>query len=112
MAESAQSVSVVIADERGVVTMTLRSTGVGDVPITLDPQAASELSEKLALAAHNAQSGSKLVLLPETPAHMADRKRPMLVRRLEVMLNSLRYGQWSNKRLAEEMVDTVMTKVV
>ena len=108
-----QGVNVEISDRDGLVVMTLRSMGVADVPIALDVQAAHELSEKLVMAAHSARTGSGLILLPESSNDRAERKRPMLIRRVEVMLNSLRnHAGWSNKKLAAEIVDQVAGKVV
>lgn len=44
----------------GKVVTTLRAPGIGALPITVDPQAAFEMGEKLARAAHEARFGEPL----------------------------------------------------
>lgn len=114
----ATAVSVDLRVFAGNVDLILSATGVPSVPITIDPQQAFDLAEKLARAAHEARFG---VPAKSDHAYLAERVREkitaeyrqFLVRRFEIMLNSTRDNGavWPNARLAAELVDTILTKV-
>lgn len=112
-----QPVTVDVTDLRGAVVMHLRTAGASDIPINLDPQAACELAEKMARAAHIARYGKPLqadagYLLEQVKSRVTEQMRMLLVQRLSVMLNSLREDRtWSNGRLAAELVDVILAKV-
>lgn len=118
MAE-AQNVTVDVVVELGRVGLHLRSAGVGTIPISVDAQAAFDLGEKLARAAHEARFGVPLqsdesYLREQINRRTTEDYRRMLVRKLEIMLNSTRAdgAKWSNERLAAEIVDIVLSRVL
>jgi hypothetical protein len=112
-----QSVRTDVAVFGKSVVLTLSTDGVGSLPITLEPQAASELAELLARNAFEAFHGKPARtdishLHAQVRNKVTDHMRGFLAKRLEVMLNSLREDRnWSNEKLAGELVDIVLTKV-
>lgn len=116
MAE-AQAVNVDIDIRDGAVVLKLSSTGVPEVPIALSPQIAFELGEKLARAAHQARYGEPIqtdesYLAQQIRQRTTEQYRAFLIRRIEIMLNSMRENKvFTNVKLAQELVDTVLTKL-
>lgn len=112
-----QAVNMEVTAERGRVTLHLATAGAPTMPISVDPQAAFELGEQLARAAHQARFGEPLksdqsYLLEQIQKRVSEDMRTFLAQRLAVMLTSLRENKaWSNDRLALELVDTILTKV-
>lgn len=99
------------------VVLSLSTAGVGTVPITLDPQAASQMAEHLARAAFEAFHGNPARtdishVHAQVQAKVTAQMESLLRKRLEVMLNSLREDRTkSNAWLATELLHTVLTKV-
>lgn len=91
--------------------------GVPPITIPMDPQAAFEMGEKLARAAHVARFGKApqsdgSYLHDQIRQRVTEDLRKMLIQRCAVMMNSIRNSPlYSNDRLAAEVVDTVLTKV-
>lgn len=116
-AKPIQGVKVDIGAEKGKAWMTLSTQGVPPVTIALDPQAAFEMGESLARAAHTARFGKQpksdaSYLHAQIKSKVTEELRNFLARRIEVMLHSLREDKtWSHAKLAGELVDTVLTKV-
>ncbi|MCR4331265.1 MAG: hypothetical protein NUV34_00955 [Sulfuricaulis sp.] len=112
-----QGVSWTVQDRKGVVVMRLTTEGAQPLEISVDPQAAFDIGEQLARAAHTARFGEPLksdmsYLQDQIRKRTTEDYRMFLVQRVTVMLNSLRNSPgWSNGRLAAEVVDTILTKV-
>lgn len=112
-----QGVTWTVQDRKGAVIMRLATEGAQPIEITVEPQAAFEIGEQLARAAHTARFGEPLqsdmsYLQDQIRERVTEDYRMFLVRRISVMLNSLRDNPgWSNGRLAAELVDTILTKV-
>lgn len=85
--------------------------------IVFDPTNASTVAEHMARAAFEAYTGKVARddishLHAQVKNCVTEQMRSLLMRRLEIMLNSMREDkQWSNARLATELLDTVLTKV-
>lgn len=112
-----QAVNVSVTDRDGQVVLMLTTDSASPLPIVVDPQAAFDLGEQMARAAHTARFGSApasdhLYLQEQIRSRVTEQLRGFMIRRLELMLNSLREDKtWSNRRLATELLDTVLTKV-
>lgn len=112
-----QEVKWEVVQRPGTVIARFSTQGVRPIEIPMAPQAAFEMGEKLARAAHHARYGAPLMsdesyLAQQIRARTTEHYRAFLVRRLEVMLNSLREDRsYTHRRLAETLCDTILTKV-
>lgn len=109
-------VIVRVVDQGNQVVLSLRAKGVPDVNIPIDTQAAFELGEALARTAHFVKFGhdvqsDKSYIAEQVRARTTEHYRNFLVTRVTRMLESLREDKkWTNRKLAEEIVDVVVTK--
>ena len=114
----AQAVKWEVGTEAGQVWIRFTTPGVNPLTITVDPQAAFEQGEMLARAAHQARFGKAPVsdqayLQEQIRNRVTEDLRKFMVTRVSVMLNSLRTNKhYSNPKLAAELVDTILTKLV
>ncbi len=112
-----QNVHCEVGAQRGKAWLELSTKGVPPIKIALDAQAAFEMGESLARAAYTARYGTEPpsdtgYLHEQIRARVTEQMRDMLANRVSVMLNSLRHDpHYNNRRLAETLVDTILTKV-
>lgn len=106
-----QGVSLNISDQPGKVMMHLAQNGY-PLDFALEPATALQAGVALIEAARRAHRGDSRILVPETPEQRADRKLPMLYRRVELRLNSAYGIRPENKRVAGQIVDQLLDKVV
>ena len=112
-----QAVRLEVGHDQGKAWIRLSTAGVPPITIPMDPQAAFEGAEQLARAAHMARYGKPAqsddsYLKEQIRARLTDQMRDWLCNRLTIMLKTIRHSpEYSDRRLAETMVDTVMTKV-
>lgn len=99
------------------VHIRLTAAGVPPIVIPMDPQAAFEGGEAMARMAHAVRfpneplMDDKQYLAQQIRARTTEQYRNFLVNRVKLMFNSLREDKkWSNQKLAEEVVDVVVTK--
>lgn len=111
MAEQQQGVSLDISDQPGKVVMHLSQNGY-PLDLALEPKIALKAGESLIAAANRAHRGDKRIIVPETAEQRADRKLPMLYRRVEIMLNSAYGIRPDNRKVAMRVVDQLLDKVV
>lgn len=89
---------------------------VPPINIPMDPQAAFDAGEIMARMAHKVRFGEHVksdqdYLAEQIRSRTTEQYRHFLVNRIKLMFNSLREDKkWSNQRLAEQVVDTVVTK--
>jgi hypothetical protein len=116
-AKPVQGVKIEIRDQAGKAWIKLSTEGVPPVEISLDPQAAFDIGEALARFAHKAKFGEpantdESYLHEQIRARVTERMRTFLTNRISVMLNTMREDKaWTNYKLAERLVETVLTKV-
>lgn len=114
---SVTAVTWTVQDRGNAVIIRFSTEGASPLEISVDPQAAFDIGEQLARAAHTARFGEPLqsdmsYLQDQIKKRMTEDYRMFLTQRATVMLNSLRHSaQWSNGRLAAELVDTILTKI-
>ena len=112
-----QAVRWEVGQQDGKCFVRFTTAGANPLTIPMEPQAASEMGEMMARAAHMAVFGKPLkgdigYLKDQVKSRVTDRLRQMMVTRLTVMLNSLREDKTrSNRKLATELVDVVLNKV-
>lgn|GEM_PF-5879368 len=116
--QATQGVTWEVGDKNGKCWVRFSTAGAQPLTITIDPQAAFEMGELLARAAHQARFGAPPAnadasyLADQIRRRTTEDSRKFLVRRIEIMLNSLRENRtWTNVRLAQKLVETVMAKV-
>lgn len=115
--KKAQPVTWEVGAERGQAWIRFYTQGANPLTIPIEPQAAFDMGENLARAAHFAKHGRANqadagYLLEQAKNKATEQMRQMLTQRLNVMLNSLREDKtWSNRRLAQELIDVVFAKV-
>lgn len=112
-----QAVHLEILNGGNKVVIQLTTAGVPPVQIPMDPQAAFEGGEAMARMAHAVRFPHETLkkdqsyLADQIRARTTEQYRNFLVKRVELMFNSLREDKkWSNQKLAEEVVDVVVTK--
>ena len=112
-----QAVTWEVGAEQGQAWIRFYTNGASPITIPINPQAAFEMGENLARAAHFARHGhanqsDSGYLLEQAKNKATEQMRMMLVQRLSVMLNSLREDKtWSNGLLAVELGDVIFSKV-
>jgi hypothetical protein len=113
-----QAVVLEVGTDRGQAWLRLSTPGVSPITIPIEPQAAFECAEQLARAAHTAKYGKppqsdKSYLAEQIKSRVTDQIRDWMVNRVTHMLRTLRTNPaYPDRKLAETLVDTVMTKVV
>lgn len=101
----------------GQVVLELRADGKS-IPFNIAPQAAFELGEKMARAAHEARHGEPVqsdesYLRDQIRRRTTEDYRNMLVRKFEVILNSQRENRdVSNAKLSAEFVDLALSRIL
>ena len=116
-AKTEQAVRLQVGHDGGKAWIRLSTKGVPPITIPMDPQAAFEGAEQLARAAHMARYGKPAqsdgsYLKEQIKARLTDQMRDWLCNRVTHMLKTIRHSpEYSDRRLAETVVDTVMTKV-
>ena len=107
-----------VGAELGMMWLKLTADGVPPVQISVDPQAGFEMGEAMARAAHTARygkpppDGDMSYLHQQVKARVTEQLETMLANRITVMLNTMREDrQWSNQRLAKELIGRVLDKV-
>lgn len=116
-AKPMQAVTWEIGAEKGQAWIKFLTAGANPLTIPMDPQAAFEMGENLARAAHMARFGEPLqsdmnYLQSQIRARVTEDFRMFLVQRISMVFNSTRFNKkWSNGKLAGEVVDLVLTKV-
>lgn len=111
-----QAVRFTIVDGGDKVILRLSTVGVPDINIPMDPQAAFEGAEVMARLAHKVRFGTEIksdrsYIADQVRARVTEEYRHFLVNRIKLMLNSMREDKkWTNQKLAEELVDTVVSK--
>lgn len=116
-ADRAQAVRWEVGAAAGQTWIRFTTAGAPPLTIPMDPQAAFEMGENLARAAHAAKFGVPAqsdngYLHEQMRAKVTEEMRMFLIQRLSVMLNSTRHNKrFSNGKLATELVDTILTKV-
>lgn len=115
--QQAQGVNVGVKTEGANVVLLFNTEGLGTLPINMEPQAAFELAESMARAAHFARFGKEVqsdesYIAEQARARATETIRMMLTQRLSIMLNSMREDRaWSNGRLAQEIIDVVLKRL-
>lgn len=99
------------------VVLRLTAPGVPPIEIPMDPQAAFEGGEAMARMAHAVRFPHETLktdqsyIAEQVRARTTEHYRHFLVNRVKLMFNSLREDKkWSNQKLAEEVVDVIVTK--
>ena len=116
-AKTIQAVRFEVGHDRGQAWIRLSTPGVPPITIPMEPQAAFDGAEQLARAAHMARFGKPAqsdrgYLAEQIKARCTDQIRDWMVNRVTHMLRTLRTSPaYSDRKLAETLVDTVMTKV-
>jgi len=112
-----QAVTWEVGAEKGKAWIRFYTAGANPLTIPMDPQAAFDMGENLARAAHFARHGranesdSKYVL-EQTRNKATAQMHTFLINRFTVMLNSMREDKkWSNHQLATELIDIAFNKV-
>lgn len=106
-----------VGNDGGTAWIRLSTPGVPPITIPMDPQAAFEGAENLARAAHMARFGKpphsdRSYLAEQIKSRVTDQIRDWMVNRVTHMLKTLRTNPaYPDRKLAETLVDTVMTKV-
>ena len=110
-------VSFDVGSRLGECWIRFTAPGVSPITIPMEPQAAFEMGEKLARAAHTAKFGKApeeadgAYLMSQVKSRVTEDLRKMLIQRISVMFNSTRFDKaWSNPKLAAEVVDNILTK--
>ena len=112
-----QAVRLEVGHENGKAWIRLSTAGVNPITIPMEPQAAFEGAEQLARAAHMARFGKppqsdRSYLAEQIKSRCTDQIRHWMINRVTHMLRTLRTSPaYSDRKLAETLVDTVMTKV-
>lgn len=113
-----EAVNLEVTVKAGQVVLTLRTDRATPIPITVEPQAAFELGEQMARAAHEAREGKpppsdESYLRDQIKRRTTEDYRNMLVRKVEIILNSMREDKkWSNRKMSEELTDIVLSRVL
>lgn len=116
-AKKIQAVRFEVGHDNGAAFIRLSTPGVPPITIPMDPQAAFDGAEQLARAAHMARFGKPAqsdrgYLAEQIKSRCTDQIRDWMVNRVTHMLRTLRTSPaYSDRKLAETLVDTVMTKV-
>lgn len=118
-APAGQSVTWAVATHMGRVVVTLRTAGANDLPIKLDPQAAFEMGEAMARAAHEARFGvpaqtDASYLRDQIRRRVTEDYRNMMVRKLELMFATFYREQvkWPPAKAAAETFDIVASRLL
>ena len=112
-----QAVAIEVGHTGGTAWIRLSTKGVPDVTIPIEPQAAFDTAERLARAAHTAKYGKPPAtdasyIQEQIRSRVTDQIRDWMVNRVTHMLRTLRTSPaYSDRKLAETLVDTVMSKV-
>ena len=113
-----QAVKWEVGVTQGQVVISFSTEGVPTFHIPMNsPQAAHDMAEALSRAAHMAAHGTPLesdksYLHAEMKKRVTREMQSFLINRVKIMLNSLRMDRnWSNEKLAHEVVDQVLAKV-
>lgn len=118
MTDDAGTYQLQVVDGGDCVVLRLTDS-LGRVPhldVPMEPQLAFDMGEIMSRMAHKVRFGENVksdesYLAEQIRARTTERYRHFLVNRIKIMLNSLREDKkWSNQKLAEEVVDTVVTK--
>lgn len=120
MAEAEKKVQAVtweVGAEKGQAWIRFYTQGANALTIPIEPQAAFDMGESLARAAHFARHGKanesdSKYLLEQARNKATAKMHTFLINRFTVMLNSMRDDKkWSNHALATELVDIAFNKV-
>lgn len=120
MADQPQKVQAVtweVGAEGGQAWIRFYTAGANPLTIPIEPQAAFEMGENLARAAHFARHGKanetdSKYLLEQARNKATAQMHTFLINRITVMFNSMREDKkWSNHALATEVIDQVFNKV-
>ncbi len=101
----------------GNVLIVLAATGLPDVPILITAQAAFELGEKMARAAHQARFGEvvqddRSYIAQQVRERVTEDYRMFLTQRVATILASIREDRaWSNGKVAAHIVEEILRKV-
>ncbi len=112
-----QSVRFEVGHDKGSAWIRLSTPGVPPITIPMEPQAAFEGAEQLARAAHMARFGKpaqsdRSYLAEQIKSRCTDQIRDWMINRCTHMLKTIRHSPaYTDRKLAETLVDTVMTKV-
>ena len=112
-----QAVRFEVGHQDGHAWIRLSTPGVPPITIPMEAQAAFEGAEQLARAAHTARFGKppqndRSYLAEQIRSRCTDQIRDWMVNRVTHMLRTLRTNAaYPDRKLAETLVDTVMTKV-
>jgi hypothetical protein len=113
-----QDVQFEVGAEKGRAWLKLMTAGVPPVQIGLDPQAAFEMGEGLARAAHMARFGEapqsdESYLRDQIRERVTEQLHDHMVTRITHMLKTLRHSaQHNDRKLAQTLVETILQKVV
>ena len=111
-----QGVRLEVGAEDGKAFIRLSTAGVQPITIPMDPQAAFEGAEQLARAAHTAKFGKPpqsdvSYLAEQIKSRITDQLRDWMVTRVTLMLKTIRTDPgYTDRTLAETLVDTILTK--
>ena len=112
-----QGVRWEVGARKGEAWIKLSTPDVPPIEIGIEPQAAFEMGEGLARVAHHAKFGKppqsdRSYLQEQIKSRVTDQLREWMVNRVTHMLKTLRTDPaYKDRKLAETLVDTILTKV-